>query len=52
MKREISSDELLQMASSNDKGTAAHAYVGMDLMLKGNPDEARKHFEWVQQYGK
>ena len=51
MKGEISGDELLQMASSNDKRTEAHAYIGMDLMLKDNTDEARKHFEWVKEYG-
>ena len=51
LNEEISGDELLQWASDNDKKTEAHAYMGMDLMLKGLNDEARTHFRWVKEYG-
>jgi tetratricopeptide (TPR) repeat protein len=51
LKEEISGDELLQLATNNDKKTEAHAYIGMDLMLKGMADEARTHFLWVKEYG-
>lgn len=48
---EITGDELLQRASNNDKKTEAHAYMGMDLLLKGKSDEAQIHFSWVKNYG-
>ncbi len=51
LKGEVSGDELLQLATDNDKKTEAHAYMGMDLLLKGKNDEARTHFEWVKEYG-
>ena len=51
MKGEIGSERLLQIATDNDKRTEAHAYTGMDLMLNGNNEEARRHFEWVKEYG-
>ncbi len=51
MKAEISRDELLQIASDNDKKTEAYAYTAMDLMLNGKTDEARRHFQWVKDYG-
>jgi tetratricopeptide (TPR) repeat protein len=51
LKEEIGSDELLQIAIDNDKRTEAHAYIGMDLLMKGKNDEARTHFQWVKEYG-
>ena len=48
---ETSVDELLQLAIDNDKKTEAHAYIGMDLLIKGKNDEARSHFQWVKEYG-
>ncbi len=48
---EISEQELMQLAVDNDKKTEAHTYLGMDLLLKGKTEEARKHFEWVKDYG-
>jgi len=51
LKGEISGEELLQLATDNDKRTEAHAYLGMDLLLKGRTDEARTHLEWVKEYG-
>ena len=51
LKEEISSDELLQLATDNDKKTEAHAYIGMDLLMKGKDADARTHFQWVKNYG-
>ena len=51
LKEEISVDELLQLAIDNDKKTEAHAYIGMDLLMKGKNDDARTHFQWVKEYG-
>lgn len=51
LKEEVSGDELLQLAADNDKKTEAHAYIGMDLLLKGKNEEARTHFHWVKEYG-
>ncbi len=44
-------EELLKLAANNDQKTEAHAYLGMDLLLKGMNDEARTHFAWVKEYG-
>ncbi len=46
-----SADELLRLAANNDQKTEAHAYLGLDLLLKGMNDEARTHFAWVKEYG-
>jgi len=52
IKGEITGEALLQLAAANnDKKTEAHAYMGMDLLLKGKADEARTHFSWVKDYG-
>jgi lipoprotein NlpI len=51
LKGDLSGDELLQLATNNDKKTEAYAYIGMDLLLKGKRDEARTHFNWVKEYG-
>jgi tetratricopeptide (TPR) repeat protein len=48
----VSEEQLLTAADTNDRKTEAHTYLGMDLLLKGQPDEARTHFEWVREYGK
>jgi tetratricopeptide (TPR) repeat protein len=48
---ELTGEELLQLAIDNDKKTEAHAYMGMDLLLKGENEEARTHFQWVKDYG-
>jgi tetratricopeptide (TPR) repeat protein len=47
----LPADQLLGAADTNDRKTEAHTYLGMDLLLKGRPDEARAHFEWVREYG-
>src|SRR6266850_4919776 len=51
LKEEISIEDLLQSAIDNDKRTEAHAYMGMDLLLKGKNAEAQGQFKWVKQYG-
>jgi lipoprotein NlpI len=48
---EISDEDLLKLAADNDKKTEAHAYIGMDLLLKGKRDEAKNHFNWVKDFG-
>ena len=51
LRGELSAEELLQLATDNDKKTEAHAYMGMDLLLNGKNNEAGTHFEWVKEYG-
>ena len=51
LKGELSGEELMKLATGNDKQTEVHAYLGMDSLLKGKTDEARKHFNWVKEYG-
>jgi tetratricopeptide (TPR) repeat protein len=51
LKGEVSSEEVLRLATDNDKRTEGHAYMGLALRLKGERDEARANFEWVKQYG-
>jgi tetratricopeptide (TPR) repeat protein len=43
--------DTLALATDNDKLTEAHAYIGLDLSLKGEPDEALKHLLWVKENG-
>lgn len=51
LKNEIGAEELLRLASDNDKRTEAHAYMGLALRIKGEREEARTQFEWVKNYG-
>ena len=51
MRGELSAEELLALASDNDKKTEARTYLGMDALLKNQPDAARAHFTWVRDYG-
>jgi tetratricopeptide (TPR) repeat protein len=51
LKGELGVDELLRLATDNDKKTEAHAYTGLDLRIKGQTDEARAHYQWVRAYG-
>ncbi len=48
---QISADQLLAIAKDNDQRTEAHAFIGMDLQLRNKYADARKHFEWVKEYG-
>jgi tetratricopeptide (TPR) repeat protein len=51
MRGELSPEALLAAASNNDRKTEAHAYMGMDLLLRGRVADAREHFVWVKEYG-
>ena len=51
LRRELTAQDLLKSASDNQKMTEARAYLGMDLLLSGRPQEAMEHFEWVQTNG-
>lgn len=44
-------EALLALATDNDKQTEAHAYIGMDLALKGERDQALAHLRWVRENG-
>jgi tetratricopeptide (TPR) repeat protein len=50
-KGDLTGEELLKLATDNDKKTEAHAYMGMDLLLNGKINDARTNFEWVKEYG-
>lgn len=51
LQRQITAPDLLKLAMDNDKLTEAHAYVGLDLSLSGNREEALTHLRWVRENG-
>jgi tetratricopeptide (TPR) repeat protein len=51
MRRELTAEMLMKIAVTNDNKTEAHTYLGMDLLLRGQAEDARKHFLWVRDYG-
>ena len=51
LKREIIAQQLISSAKDNDQLTEARAYIGMDLSLNGNRDEAIAHLRWVTEKG-
>ncbi|HWN08293.1 MAG TPA: tetratricopeptide repeat protein [Pyrinomonadaceae bacterium] len=51
LQRQITAPELLALSTDNDKLTEAHAYIGLDLSLSGNRDEAMPHLKWVKESG-
>lgn len=51
LKRQITARQLISSAKDNDQMTEARAYIGMDLSLSGNPDEAIRHLQWVREKG-
>lgn len=52
LRRDLSADELLAVATDPDKKTEARAYLGLDLILAGKQDEALTHLHWVKDNGK
>lgn len=48
---DISADELLKAAASNDQRTEAHAYIGLDLRIKNRSTDAKPHFQWAKEFG-
>jgi tetratricopeptide (TPR) repeat protein len=51
LKREITAQQLISSAKDNDQLTEAHAYVGMDLSLDGDREEAIRRLQWVREKG-
>ncbi|MFN7931637.1 MAG: tetratricopeptide repeat protein, partial [Blastocatellia bacterium] len=51
LQRQLSAEQLLKLAKDNDELTEAHAYLGMDLSLAGNREEALTHLYWVRDHG-
>jgi lipoprotein NlpI len=51
LRREITAEKLLSLATDNDKLTEAHAYVGLNLSLAGSTEAALPHLRWVRENG-
>lgn len=52
LRGELPGDALVALAgNNNDRLTEAHGYIGMDLLLKDQKDEAVSHFKWVREHG-
>lgn len=51
LRQEISAQDLLKLATDNDKMTEAQAYIGMNLAVTGTSEEAGKYFKWVKENG-
>ena len=51
LRGELTADELMALATNNDRLTEAHGYIGMDLLLKDLKEEAWPHFRWVREHG-
>lgn len=51
LQRKLTADELLALATDNDKLTEAHAYIGMDLSINGEREAALAHLRWVAENG-
>ncbi len=51
LRHEITAQELIALATNNDKQTEARAYIGTDLLLAGHQDEAHAYLEWVKKNG-
>jgi tetratricopeptide (TPR) repeat protein len=51
LKREINAQQLISSATDADRLTEAHAYIGMDLSLNGDRNQAITHLQWVKEKG-
>ena len=51
LRGDLKENELLALATDNDKMTEARAYLGMNLALEQRFDAARPHLEWVVKNG-
>ncbi|MDQ4123352.1 MAG: tetratricopeptide repeat protein [Acidobacteriota bacterium] len=47
----MSEDNLLKLATDNDKMTEARAYIGLNLLLSGKTEAAIAHLRWVVENG-
>ena len=48
---EIAADALLKAATGRGEQTEARVYIALDLIARGQVDEARPHLTWVAQKG-
>jgi rhomboid protease GluP len=51
LREDISAEELLKLATDNDKMTEAQEYIGLNLSAQGKQEVARVYYEWVVQHG-
>ena len=51
LRRELTVQDLLAVATDVDKKTEARTYVGLDLLLVGNRADGFTHLEWVKENG-
>ena len=52
LRGELSEDELMSAAGDEaGRKTEARTYLGLRLLAEGKGAEARRHFEWVREYG-
>jgi tetratricopeptide (TPR) repeat protein len=51
LRGELTEQELLALATDDDKRTEARCYLGLHHLAGGKPDDARLHFEWIQKHG-
>ncbi len=51
LRHEVTAQQLLSEANTNDKMTEARTYIGIDLALTGRRAEALPHFRWVVESG-
>ena len=51
LRKEIKADDLIKLATDNDKMTEARAYIGLEQSLSGNRDEALTNLRWVKENG-
>jgi hypothetical protein len=47
----LDAQELLDLASDNNRLTEAQCYIGMQEMINNNKQEALKSFRWVAHHG-
>jgi lipoprotein NlpI len=51
LRGKLTTEALLALATDRDKQTEAHAYIGMDMSLKGEREGAIAHLRWVLENG-
>ncbi len=51
LRGEVSAEKLLGEATTTGKQTEAHAYIGLDLLARGERDTALGHLRWVRENG-
>lgn len=49
--RDITAQQLMELANDKGKLTEAHTYIGLDMSLAGRRDEALEHLRWVKENG-